>query len=464
MKLHLDGTDAVYSIEQIALTLFPERIPRYSPEPDSEGDRSVTSLLPGRVETRIVLDGKEALGICPVAESDGKRGVSYAVRTSFYRAALSFLPEKPLWGSLSGVRPAKACLDAAENGVENAVAFLEERYDVSEEKARIAAESAFLAGKIRKELGEKDASLYINVPFCPSKCRYCSFITRAGADPGLLDRYVSTLLAELDRLLAGEDFRLVSCYVGGGTPAMLTPRDLERLLSAVRKIPGAERAELTVELGRPELIVREKLDVLASLGVGKISVNPQTLDDRVLELAGRGHTVDDFLRAYSLAREYPFSINCDLIALLEGDTPEGFLSGLDRLLSLGPDAVSVHALAVKRASALERAGGRGQVADTIRRAGTTLRGQGYAPYYLYRQKNTADGSENVGWARPGHASLYNIVMMEEIGTVYAVGAGGVSKIFRNGEMIRRQNSKDPQEYMLRIAEASPIQKTLQKGQ
>ena len=201
-----------------------------------------------------------------------------------------------------------------------------------------------------------------------------------------------------------------------------------------------------------------------NLRFGKISVNPQTLDDRVLELAGRGHTVDDFLRAYSLAREYPFSINCDLIALLEGDTPEGFLSGLDRLLSLGPDAVSVHALAVKRASALERAGGRGQVADTIRRAGTTLRGQGYAPYYLYRQKNTADGSENVGWARPGHASLYNIVMMEEIGTVYAVGAGGVSKIFRNGEMIRRQNAKDPQEYMLRIAEASPIQKTLQKGQ
>ncbi len=453
MKLHLVGNDAVYSIEQIALTLFPERTPRYSPEPDSEGDRSVTTLLPGRVETRIVLDGKEAAASCPVAESDGKRGVSYAVRTSFYRAALSFLPEKPLWGSLSGVRPAKACLGAAEGGVESAAAYLVDRYDVSEKKARIAAESACLAVRIRKGLGEKDASLYINVPFCPSKCRYCSFITRAGADPGLLDRYVSALLLELEKLLAEEDFHLISCYVGGGTPAMLSPRELERLLSAVRRIPGADRAELTVELGRPERIDREKLEALSSLGIGKISVNPQALDDRVLALAGRGHSVNDFLRAYALAREYPFSINCDLIALLEGDTPGGFLSGLERLLSLSPDAVSVHALAVKRASALERAEGRGQVAETIGRAAETLRARGYAPYYLYRQKNTADGSENVGWAKPGHASLYNVVMMEEIGTVYGIGAGSVSKIFRNGEMIRRQNTKDPQEYMLRIAEA-----------
>ena len=456
MKLHLDGTDAVYSIEQIALTLFPEKTPRYSPEPDSEGDRSVSVLLPGRVETRIVLDGKEALGICPVDESEGKRGVSYAVRTSFYRAALSFFPEKPLWGSLSGVRPAKACLSAAENGVESAVSYLKERYDVSEEKAMIAAESAVLADGIRKTLGEKDASLYINIPFCPSKCRYCSFITRAGADPGLLDRYVSTLLQELERLKAEEDFRLVSCYVGGGTPAMLSSRDLERILNAVRRIPCADRAELTVELGRPELIDREKLEVLSSCGVGKISVNPQTLDDSVLALAGRGHTVNDFLKAYSLARQYPLSINCDLIALLDGDTPQGFLSGLEKLLALGPDAVSVHALAVKRASALEHAGGRGQVAETIGRAAEALRAGGYAPYYLYRQKNTADGSENVGWAKPGHASLYNVIMMEEIGTVYGIGAGSVSKIFRDGEMIRRQNSKDPAEYMLRIAEASPI--------
>ena len=454
MKLFLDGTDAVYSIEQIALTLFPERAPRYAAGPESEGDRSVSVLLPGRVETRIVLDGREACGSCPVEESEGKRGVSYAVRTSFYRAALSFLPGKPLWGSLSGVRPAKACLSAAEDGVESAVSYLVRRYDVSEEKARIAAEAACVAKEIERKLGEKDASLYINIPFCPSKCRYCSFITRAGADGALLDRYVSTLLLELERLLAAEEFRMVSCYVGGGTPAMLSPRQLERLLAAVREVPGADRAELTVELGRPELIDRDKLAVLSSFGVGKISVNPQTLDDRVLALAGRGHTVDDFLRAYGLAREFPFSVNCDLIALLEGDTYEGFLSGLGTLLDLAPEAVSVHALAVKRASALEHAGGSGQVAETIRASAELLRGLGYAPYYLYRQKNTADGSENVGWAKPGHASLYNIVMMEEIGTVYGLGAGSVTKIIRGGEMIRRQNSKDPAEYMSRVAETS----------
>ena len=452
MKLHLSGTDAVYSIEQIALTLFPERIPRYSAEPDSDGDRSETVLLPGRVETRIVLDGREALGVCPVEEKEGKRGVSYAVRTSFYRAALSFLPQKPLWGSLSGVRPAKACLVPAEKGVEEAERFLISRYDVSPEKARIAALAAVKAVKIRNGLSEKDASLYINIPFCPSKCRYCSFITRAGADPALLEKYVSTLLLELEKLRREEDFRLVSCYIGGGTPAVLSPKQFERLLSAVRTLPGAEDAECTVELGRPELIDREKLGVLSSYGVGKISVNPQTLDDRVLALAGRGHTTEDFFRAYALAREYPFSINCDLIALLEGDTPEGFLTGLERLLSLSPDTVSVHSLAVKRASALEHAGGRGQVALTVGRAAELLCTGGYEPYYLYRQKNTADGSENVGWAKPGYASLYNVVMMEEIGTVYALGAGGVSKIFRDGEMIRRQNSKDPAEYMLRIAE------------
>ncbi|MBR5742172.1 MAG: coproporphyrinogen dehydrogenase HemZ [Clostridia bacterium] len=452
MKLHLAGTDAVYSIEQIALTLFPERAPRYSSEPDSAGDRSVTTLLPGKVETRLRLDGREVVSSFPLAPDPAKHEISYAVRTSFYQAALAFLPEKPLWGSLSGVRPAKACLAAAEGGLDQAVSFLISRYDVSPEKARIAAESALVALDIRRGLREKDASLYINVPFCPSKCRYCSFITRAGADPETLDRYVSALLQELELLRAGEDFRLVSCYVGGGTPAMLSPRQTERLLSAVRDLPSSPSPEITVELGRPELIDREKLDVLASLGVGKISVNPQSLDDRVLATAGRGHGTEDFLCAYSLARRYPFSINCDLIALLEGETSSGFLSGLEKLLALSPDAVSVHSLAVKRASALERAGGRGEVSKTVGRAAELLRAEGYEPYYLYRQKNTADGSENVGWAKPGHVSLYNVVMMEEIGTVYALGAGGVSKIFRDGEMIRRQNSKDPAEYVLRVAE------------
>ena len=453
MKLHLIGCDAIYSIEQTAMILFPALKPRYAEGDDSEGDRSVSILYPDHAETRLRIGGKEVISTVPYDLDESRRPEIYAIKTSFYHAALAFLPEKPVWGSLSGVRPAKSAAFIAPDGYQAVVRYLESRYDVSPGKAALTAEAALCAYEIKKSLAPEDACLYVGIPFCPSRCRYCSFISKPGASEAELHTYVDALLKELESVPAnyGErHYRAV--YIGGGTPAILSCEEMRRLLEGIRRLIGDEKIEFTVEMGRPELFTREKLELLASFGVTKICVNPQSLDDEVLKLAGRGHTVEAFLEAYQLARTFDFSINSDLIALLDGETPEGFLRGLERLISLAPDAISVHSLAKKRTAFIEEVGGHGEVLRTLAEGEKLLRGAGYAPYYLYRQKNTADATENVGWARPGGSSLYNVIMMEELGTVLSVGAGSVTKVFEGETMLRSSRGRNTDEYIKRILE------------
>lgn len=450
MKLHLVGNDAVYSIEQTAMILFPSLKPRYAEGSDSEGDRSISTLYPDHAETRLRIGDKEVVATVPYNLDESRRPEIYAIKTSFYRAALAFLPEKPVWGSLSGVRPAKAAAAVAVDGYEAVVRYLETRYDVSPSKASITAEAAIAAYEVRKTLLPEDACLYVGIPFCPSRCRYCSFISKPGATEEELNTYTDALLKELasvPSLYGNRRYRAV--YIGGGTPAILSVSQMEYLLAAIRSLVGNKDLEFTVEMGRPELITREKLALLEKYGVTKICVNPQSLSDEVLTLAGRGHTVEKFFEAFRLAREFDFKINSDLIALLDGESPESFLDGLRKLIDLAPDAISVHSLAKKRTAAIEEVGGHGEVLKTLLEGEKPLRAAGYAPYYLYRQKNTADATENVGWARPGGASLYNIVMMEELGTVLACGAGSVSKVFEGEQMLRRANVRNTDEYIRR---------------
>lgn len=454
MKLHLVGCDAVYSIEQTAMILFPSLKPRYAPGSDSEGDRSVSTLFPDRAETRLRIGGREVTASVPYTLDESRRPEIYAIKTSFYRAALAFLPEKPVWGSLSGVRPAKSAAAVAPDGYEAVVRYLMSRYDVSRSKAALTAEAALFAHEVKKTLLPDDACLYVGIPFCPSRCRYCSFISKPGASPEELSAYVGALLKELSAIPATYGKRRYrAVYIGGGTPAILPAAEMERLLAAIRALVGDEPIEFTVEMGRPELITDEKLALLADFGVSKICVNPQSLSDDVLALAGRGHTTEQFYEAFRLARRYDFSINSDLIALLDGETPAGFLAGLEKLIALAPDAISVHSLAKKRTASIETVGGCGEVLQTLAAGETRLRDAGYAPYYLYRQKNTADATENVGWARPGGSSLYNVVMMEELGTVLSAGAGGVTKVFEGDQMLRRANVRNTDEYIRRMTAA-----------
>jgi len=453
MKLYLVNCTCVYAVEETARILFSERNPHYSADPpgsNDDPDFSVSTLYEDHAETVLTLDGKTSSVSFPYDPTQGKRGETYGIKMSFYRAALFFLTAKPLWGALSGVRPGKTAFHLAEQGHDAVADYLMREYDLSPQKAGLTADAVGHSLRVKKSLADGDYCLYFSIPFCPTRCRYCSFISRPGVKEKGLWRYIEAFHKEFasvkEELSRG---RLRAFYMGGGTPAYLTAPMLDDVLTLSDALPAAEACERTVEMGRPELIDREKLLVLKKHNIRKLSVNPQSLTPAVLEACGRNHTVEDFFRAYSLAREEGFLINCDLIALLDGESPESFLAGLDRLIDLSPESISVHSLARKRAADLDKVGGQGQVADTLLEGERRLRKAGYLPYYLYRQKNTADASENVGWAKPGCASFYNIVMMEELGDVYSVGGGGVTKLFREGEMLRFSQPKDPDEYVRR---------------
>ena len=297
----------------------------------------------------------------------------------------------------------------------------------------------------------------IGIPFCPTRCTYCSFVS---ADVGralqLVEPYVDALLEEVaegGRVLRELGLSVRSFYMGGGTPTTLSADQLDRLLSQCEaSLPLENCTEYTVEAGRPDTITREKLEVLARHRTGRISINPQTLEDHVLEAIGRRHTSQSIREAYELARAVGFDcINMDLIAGLPQDSAEGFWRSLEGVLAMEPENVTVHTLARKKGSSLMEGGGPlPSGADTLSMLDFSqkmLITRGYTPYYLYRQKYMSGSLENVGWSKPGQESLYNIVMMEELHTVVSLGAGGVTKLIRDGTILRLANPKFPHDYL-----------------
>ena len=307
-----------------------------------------------------------------------------------------------------------------------------------------------------------EVSLYVGIPFCPTRCAYCSFVS---ADVGralkLIDPFLDALCRELaatGAMLADAGLRVRTVYFGGGTPTTLSAPQLDRLMGELADhIDLSGCTEYTVEAGRPDTITAEKLAVLARRGCSRVSVNPQTMQDAVLERMGRAHRADDILRAYALARESGIGcINMDLIAGLPGDSAAGFRASLEQVLALGPENVTVHTLALKKGSRLMEEGGGlpsgAAVADMLDFAWAALRAAGQRPYYLYRQKYMSGSFENVGWCRPGAESLYNICMMEELHTIVSLGGGGVTKLVdrATGYIERLANAKYPQEYIQKI--------------
>ena len=384
-----------------------------------------------------------------------KRVATRAVKTAVYRAVVGFLPAPPVWGAMSGVKPAKPVRQAFPQGIDPVEAdqLLAERFYIEPSRRRLAVQCAQQAQACEQSLGPRDGALYIGIPFCPSKCVYCSFVSSSTARSGhLVAPYLDVLCQEVEA--AGEGLRqsgarLDSIYIGGGTPTTLDEHQLDRLLQAVeRHLPKA--GEFTVEAGRPETITQEKLQVLAGHGVGRISINPQSMHDEVLREVGRLHTVEQVVQTYELARRTgDFQINMDLIAGLPGDTEEGFLESVEKLIRLGPENITIHCLARKKGSPL-RFGKQGQLpAALLDEAYRRLEQAGYEPYYLYRQKYIAGNLENVGFAKKGTICRYNICMMEELCPVVALGAGGVTKLCADGGrcVSRIANPKYPKEYI-----------------
>ncbi|MBR4867433.1 MAG: radical SAM protein, partial [Clostridia bacterium] len=321
MKLFLRGTDAVFAVEQTALMLFPELSPRYAPgKAVKQGNYAIVTKNPAYAETRLVINGRQTFGRAPFFLGDDKRAEQYAIKTSFYQAALQHLPEKPLWGSLTGVRPAKAAMELRHADAKTIENYLIRHYDLSDEKASLTAEAVLAAGEAEKKAVDGTYALYINIPFCPTRCRYCSFITRAGADEQTIRKYVTALLGELaEKWETMSQKKLVAFYMGGGTPAVLEPWDFQRIFEQLKHLPGWDEAEKTVELGRTDVTTVDKILVCHTYGIRNVSVNPQSMTPEVLELAGRPGSLHRFHNIFDFCRMGDgMNINCDLIALLPG--------------------------------------------------------------------------------------------------------------------------------------------------
>ncbi len=475
MKLFLKGHTYKYAVEQMLLTLFPEERPEY-PAGRPEGRRMEISLRRGEEFTTAFCTftseqgcfrGRAAVRSETLTDPLIRdRKCQRLVKNAMYRAALRAGRQRPVWGALTGVRPGKLLCAFLRRGMDEEEAALRfrEEFDVSPERTALCLDASRHTLRAEKSLEKQDVCLYVGIPFCPTRCAYCSFVSQSvEKSMKLIPPFVDALEQEIRATAArvrALGLRPVSVYFGGGTPTTLSPDQLERVCSLLeREFDLSALREYTVEAGRPDTISAEKLRVLRAHGVDRVSVNPQTMSDPVLEAIGRRHTAADILRALETVRAVGgFSVNMDLIAGLPADDAAGFSRTLDAVLALGAENITVHTLSLKKGSRITLEGAalpsEGEVGAMLDEAAARLRAGGYEPYYLYRQKFMSGGFENVGWTRPGFANLYNICIMEELCSILAMGGGGSTKLIApsGGRNIRLMAPKYPLEYIQKIRE------------
>ena len=464
MDFFFQGHDYRYAAEQMLLMLLPGERPRYPRAEEPAGaDRAELSLRDGMVRCVLCLRGQTAevsVAVEPFSgELQKRRNEQRAVKTAFYRAALAAGVPKPVWGALTGVKPGKLMARYLREG-KTAADFAAD-YDVAPEKASLCELTARQAIAAKNSLTEGDICLYVGIPFCPTRCAYCSFVSNSvEKSAALVEPYLQALRREIRReaaLLKGKNRRIVALYMGGGTPTTLSAEQLDGLCACLAEhFDLSALREYTVEAGRPDTITKQKLQVLRRHGVDRVSVNPQTMSDEVLRAIGRRHTAAEVLRGVELVREVGgFALNMDLIAGLPQDTPESFSRTLDILLPLRAENLTVHTLSLKNGSRLsenpQALPSPAAVSLMLDEVNTRFAAAGYRPYYLYRQKYMSGGFENVGWTRDGFVNLYNLCMMEELCPVLALGAGASGKIpGADGSVERRVNPKYPKEYIERM--------------
>lgn len=462
-----------YELEKLSRLFLPlEGFKALCEEPrDFDGEYLYTKITENgeyrHLFARLALFGREECAETELFIPEGKDEEIQLARICFslYVKICGFTPS---WGILTGVRPSKLMMRHIEkDGEEAAERYFKETLLVSPEKTALAKAVALREKSIIDLSTDDSFSLYISIPFCPTRCSYCSFVSHSVSTPSakkLIPEYVKTLKKEIKLVseYAKENgLSLKSVYWGGGTPTTLEAEYLDELLTVTENsFDFSECLEYTVEAGRPDTVTKEKLEVLKNHGVTRVSINPQSFNDGVLSAVKRNHTVSDMLRKYALAREVGFgSINTDLIAGLPTDTVEGFFRSVDEAIRLSPENITVHTLALKRSSEIVTENESGTLdknitEDMIEYARDALYKAGYEPYYMYRQSKSLGNLENVGWCKPEKECLYNVFMMEECHTILSVGAGAVTKLVKNGgEYIERIfNHKYPFEYIARFDE------------
>lgn len=378
-------------------------------------------------------------------ELERKRYFRRYAKLSLYRALSDYSGEKLEWGALTGIRPVKFAYSEGENWRET----MKNEMFVSDNKIEMVARIMEMQKGIY-EIKEGNADFFVGIPFCPSRCLYCSFVSNEIGKEKQLDGYVEALCKEIESTKKHVK-NLRSVYVGGGTPVSLPLDKLDKILTAI----GKPETEYTVEAGRPDCITEETLKLLKTHGVTRICVNPQTFNDKTLKIIGRKHTAEDIIEKYGLAKKYGFDVNMDLIAGLPDESFEDFKRSIDAAVSLSPDNITVHTLSLKKGSILKEKVDRlpeGEIDKMINYSAYKLINEGYEPYYMYRQKYMAGNLENTGYAKKGKACVYNIDVMEEIADNPACGANAVSKrFFPSEDRITRYGSpKDIATYIAKI--------------
>ena len=452
-----------YEMHALAKAFYPEEdVKVLSPE-SAVKDRAVLETAP-RLEICLGDNRVKIRGEAGEREILSERKDEFGA--ALYQYFLALTGKKLPWGNLTGIRPTKIAMTMLEEGKgeEEILGFLREKHFVSEEKALLGLDIAKREKELLSQIDyDNGYSLYIGIPFCPTTCLYCSFTSFPIVSwKKRVGDYLSALEREIDFTAdVYRDKKIDTIYIGGGTPTTLEPEELERLFAKLENsFDLSKLKEFTVEAGRADSITAEKLAVLRAHGVTRISVNPQTMKDETLKLIGRQHTVAQVRDAFMLARQAGFTnINMDIILGLPEETKEDVAATIEALKELSPDSLTVHSLAVKRASHLRawiEEHGLSMLENTektMRIAADGAAALGMKPYYLYRQKNMAGNFENVGYAREGCFGIYNILIMEEKQTIVALGAGTISKrVYPDGRIERRENVKDVALYIEKIDE------------
>ena len=461
MIIQLINNNFSYEMEKLTMAFFPDR--KITVNPDSyEGEEDIITIEQKDDPLSLSARFHDAYAEEVVEAVDDPE---LAAGRVLYRVLSDVTGIRPQWGILTGVRPAKVMTKHIDSdGEEAAKQYFVHRLYADPKKAELAAIVSNAERQIMDTTTPESISLYVGIPFCTSRCTYCSFVSECIASPRarkLYPAYFEKLLEEIR--VTGQSARekgrvLRTVYVGGGTPSTLTAEQTRELLDTIHaSFDFSHCNEVTFEAGRADSITEDKLRAMYEGGADRISINPQTMTDAILEAVGRRHTVQDVYDVFQAARRVGYeNINMDLIAGLPGDSPENFERSLKDVIALDPESVTVHTLAYKRSSSLiptKELFARGQeTSQMVDTANELLASAGYAPYYMYRQTRSVGNLENVGWAKPGCESAYNVFMMEECQDIFACGAGAVTKMLVPGttDIIRVFNYKYPYEYVDRF--------------
>ncbi len=466
MNICMQGHTFLYALEQSLLTYFPATRPHVV---DTPAEAEVVSVLHkgakwATATTELRMDGKvikatSRMTYHRATTYEENRWLTHCVKLSVYKAAKELAGVHPPWGSLTGIRPAKLVSLLMDEGrtLAQATNELRNRYDVTPARVALASKVASASFALQRTLKPRDIALYVGIPFCPTRCAYCSFVSSDVAKSGhLMAPYMAQLHVEMTKTAATIQqlgLTITSVYIGGGTPTSL-PIDLftQLLTSLQATFSLQDLQEYTVEAGRPDTITPEKLAVMRSVGVNRVSINPQTMFEPTLARIGRAHSIAQTLQAYEQAVKAGFScINMDIIAGLPEETARHFADTVQQLMTLKPQNLTVHTLSRKKGSSLatQTPEDTTDVTAMVEHSLIELPKHGYEPYYLYRQKQMSGNFENTGWCQAGQAGHYNLVIMEELQTILSLGAGGVTKLVHppSGRIERLFQVKYPTEYL-----------------